>query len=128
MDLDSHELDRVYSPSSVASNFLHTLQDCRLRSDTVRGELGDGEAVRYGPAEREQVWLYEASGTAVPLLVFFHGGYWQEGAAQEAVFAAPEFTRSGISFASVGYTLAPEASLEVIVSRCVVGDLATLLR
>lgn len=127
MDLDGPALDRAYSPSSVAPDFLHTLRAYGARSDAVRASLGGGEAMRYGPGGRENVWLYDAAPADAPLLVFFHGGYWQEGDARDALFPAPALLASGIAYASIGYELAPDAGVDDIVSRCAVA-LALLLR
>lgn len=127
MDLDGPALERAYSPSSVAPDFLHTLRAYRTRSDAVRASVGEGEALRYGQGGRETVWLYDAAPAGAPLLVFFHGGYWQEGDARDALFPVPALREAGIAYASVGYELAPEASVQNIVSRCAQA-LATVLR
>ena len=55
MTLDSEALGRAYSPSSVAPDFLQTLQSYGIRSEEVRTALGKGTVLRYGPAERETV-------------------------------------------------------------------------
>lgn len=127
MDLDGPALDHAYSPSSVAPDFLHTLKAYGTRSDAVRASLGGGEALRYGPGGRETVWLYDTPRHDAPLLVFFHGGYWQEGDARDALFPVPALKASGIAYASIGYELAPEAGVQDIVARCAVA-LATVLR
>ena len=53
------------------------------------------------------------------LLVFIHGGYWQELSKNESAFLAPVWCDIGIAHAVVGYTLAPQASLHQIVAECV---------
>ena len=53
-----------------------------------------------------------------PVLVFFHGGYWQELSKQESAFAAPQCLARGIAYAAVDYTLAPKATLSAIVDEC----------
>ncbi|MCA0450574.1 MAG: alpha/beta hydrolase, partial [Proteobacteria bacterium] len=53
-----------------------------------------------------------------PLFVFIHGGYWQrnEKAMFTAVAEGP--LAHGFDVALIGYTLAPEASLTMIVEEC----------
>ena len=49
------------------------------------------------------------------LLVYFHGGYWQELSKDDSAFLAPAWHAAGFAHAVVGYTLAPEARLPEIV-------------
>ena len=118
MVLNSALLSAAYSPSSLAPNFLQTLDSYQSRSDAARQALGPGEVMVYGPAEREFIRLYEATNASPPLLVFFHGGYWQEGSADMSLFPALELLGSGISFAAAGYTLAPQSTVSAIVDQC----------
>jgi arylformamidase len=52
------------------------------------------------------------------LLVFIHGGYWQELSAQQSLFAAAHCVRQGLAFCAINYTLAPAASVAAIASEC----------
>ena len=54
---------------------------------------------------------------SAPLVVFLHGGYWQELSKLDAAFAAPGLVASGVALAAVDYTLAPHAPLERIVDQ-----------
>jgi arylformamidase len=54
----------------------------------------------------------------LPVLVFFHGGYWQELSKEASAFAARQCLANGIAYAAVGYTLAPAATLSEIVAEC----------
>ena len=54
----------------------------------------------------------------VPLLVFIHGGYWQQLSAADSRFPADACLARGWGFAAIDYTLAPEASLDQIVDEC----------
>lgn len=58
-----------------------------------------------------------ADETPAPMVAFLHGGWWQEGSIDMAAAPATSFTRAGIAWASLGYTLAPHASLEQIVAE-----------
>jgi arylformamidase len=51
------------------------------------------------------------------LMVYIHGGYWQELSKEESSFAATNFQQQGFHFAVIDYTLAPKASLTEIVEE-----------
>lgn len=76
---------------------------------------------RYGNAEAQRIELClppAFDGGAAGLLVFFHGGYWQELSAAQSLFAAAGCVERGIAFAAVDYTLAPLAGVREIVAEC----------
>ena len=52
------------------------------------------------------------------MLLFIHGGYWQELSKQESAFAAEQTVAEGLAFAALDYTLAPQASVAEIVAEC----------
>jgi arylformamidase len=63
--------------------------------------------------------LSPAHTTALPgLLVFIHGGYWQELSATDSLFAASHCAAQGLAFAAINYSLAPQASVGGIVAEC----------
>jgi arylformamidase len=72
----------------------------------------------YGALPTQGIDLYRPANRASPLVVFIHGGYWQELSAKDSRFAAASFLREGIAFAAVDYTLAPAASVANIVGEC----------
>ena len=68
--------------------------------------------LRYGTAPRALIDYFPAPAPARPaagLLVYFHGGYWQELSKEESAFLAPAWHAAGLAHAVVGYTLAPAA-------------------
>lgn len=52
-------------------------------------------------------------------LVWIHGGYWQGGAAEDAMHHAESCLAAGINYSAVDYSLAPDASIEQMVDECV---------
>lgn len=113
------ELDREYSPSSVAKKpAADYIVDYGARSRFITEQLGSQiEHHQYGPGIDEYVVLARHS-PAAPLLVFIHGGYWQALSADECSMWAAESLELGCSFASINYTLAPTATLDRIVAQC----------
>ena len=51
-------------------------------------------------------------------LVWIHGGYWQEGNADDAMHHAQACVAAGFNYTSVDYTLAPAATIDQMVIEC----------
>ncbi len=121
-------LAREYSPSSCFGGnyqpfidaYVSKSREARLRCE-VLGGVWSAHAYGAGAAERLAL-CRPASRPATAgkpgLLVFIHGGYWQELSAQQSLFAAPACIERGQAFAALDYTLAPRASLARIVAEC----------
>lgn len=93
----------------------------RARSRAAYRELGAVRHVRYGPGPRALMDLFppagRARGAGVPIVAFFHGGYWHAHEPSEFAFVARAFASAGICTAIVGYDLAPGARMGAIVSQ-----------
>jgi arylformamidase len=86
------------------------------RSTEIRARHSGHLDLRYGPRERNRIDFLKAREKA-PTLLFIHGGYWQHRAKEVfTVFAEGPMTH-GINVALIGYTLAPEATLDEIVAE-----------
>ncbi len=66
-----------------------------------------GEEVRYGADPYQSVVFYEAKNPNGTILAFVHGGGWTNGYKEWMAFMAPCFNEAGVTFASIGYRLAP---------------------
>lgn len=62
----------------------------------------------YGSNPYQSVAVYPAQNSTGKLLAFIHGGGWTSGYKEWMGFMAPAFTTQGITFASIGYRLAPQ--------------------
>jgi arylformamidase len=117
------DLEKEYSPSSaIGGNYQPFIQAYIDRSKTAFEQVPCIKDVRYGAAERALIDYFPApkqiDGRAAGLLVFIHGGYWQELSKNESSFLAPAWHAAGFAHAVVGYTLAPQAKLSEIVAQC----------
>ena len=81
------------------------------RSAEMRGRHPDHLDLRYGPRERNRIDFLKAADKA-PTLLFIHGGYWQIRAKEVFTIFAEGPMAHGINVALIGYTLAPEATLD----------------
>ncbi|MFC0864751.1 alpha/beta hydrolase [Sphaerimonospora cavernae] len=112
--LDAADLEREYTPSSVIDSLAAELEAYATASARTRSAHPPVE-LRYGPGPGEllDLFLPETPGPA-PLLIFVHGGYWQELGKEDAGFPADAVLARGAAYASVGYPLAPAASVAQI--------------
>ena len=86
------------------------------RSADMRKRYPDHIDLRYGPRERNRIDFLKAADGA-PTLLFIHGGYWQARAKEVFTIVAEGPMAHGINVALIGYTLAPDATLDEIVAE-----------
>jgi acetyl esterase/lipase len=82
----------------------------------MRAQYPDHLDLRYGPRERNRIDFLKAADTG-PTLLFIHGGYWQTRAKETFTVFASGPMAHGINVALIGYTLAPDATLDEIVAE-----------
>ncbi|MFZ0886343.1 MAG: alpha/beta hydrolase [Candidatus Acidiferrales bacterium] len=111
------ERERQYSPSSCIPALAPYLEAYAARSREAERSCRCLKNLRWGEQPDETLDYFPAASPDAPLLVFFHGGYWQELSKNESLFAAPDCIANGIAFAAVDYTLAPKARLGAIVDQ-----------
>jgi arylformamidase len=119
--LDRATREREYSPSSVIGrDYAPFLARYRAASAAARRALPVVSDLRYGIAPRARLDFIPAPASARPpgLLVYLHGGYWQELSKEDSAFLAQAWHTVGFAHAVVGYTLAPAARLPDIVQEC----------
>jgi arylformamidase len=82
----------------------------------MRKRFPDTIDLRYGPRERNRIDFLKAADGA-PTLLFIHGGYWQMRSKEVFTVVAEGPMAHGINVALIGYTLAPDATLDEIVAE-----------
>lgn len=114
--LDAEALEAAYTPASTVPSL----------DPYVRWYAEAGAAVRathppvtlaYGdhPDEALDYWAGPARGG--PLHVFVHGGYWRRLSKEDGSLLAPGFLAAGSAYASIGYSLLPAVTLDVLVDQ-----------
>jgi arylformamidase len=127
--MPSEEREREYSPSScIGGNYQPFIAAYQTRSAQARADCSAMGATwsthHYGEQAAQQLTLCLPPTSKAPatqptgLLVFIHGGYWQELSAADSLFAATACTQRGAAFAALDYTLAPAASVADMVAEC----------
>jgi arylformamidase len=86
------------------------------RSAEIRARYSDHLDLRYGPRERNRIDFLKAADGG-PTLLFIHGGYWQMRSKEAFTLFATGPMAHGINVALIGYTLAPDATLDEIVAE-----------
>jgi arylformamidase len=119
--LDAASREREYSPSSViGGNYAPFIAEYVARSAAAHASVPATRDLRYGPGAGATLDYFPAapSDGRAGLLVYIHGGYWQELSAAASAFLAPAWHAAQYAHAVVGYTLAPAARLPDIVAEC----------
>jgi acetyl esterase/lipase len=115
--MDQAALDAAYNNTVAVANSAAILADWERRSAALAAAYPAHLDLRYGTRERNRVDFFHARVEGAPALVFIHGGYWQMRAKETFRFLARGPLAHAIHFASVGYTLAPNATLADIVAE-----------
>jgi acetyl esterase/lipase len=87
-----------------------------LRSAALRARYPGYLDLRYGSRERNRIDFLKVRQDG-PTLLFIHGGYWQSLAKEVFTLFAEGPMAHGINVALIGYTLAPDATLDEIVAE-----------
>ena len=119
---DRRTLEVEYSPSSCVPDMKALVESYGTRSLAARARL-ERRVVRYGESSVEEFDIFAASASAdaqslKPVVVYIHGGYWQELSKNEHSFPALSLNECGVSYIALNYGLAPDASLDEMVARC----------
>jgi arylformamidase len=114
--LDQQTLDRGLNNAAAVAGSADIVAGWDRRSAELRKRHPDHLDLRYGPRERNRIDFFKAADKA-PTLLFIHGGYWQMRAKENFALFSEGSMAHGINVALIGYTLAPEASLDQIVAE-----------
>jgi arylformamidase len=114
--MDRAALDAAYNNGAAVRDSAQIVAGWEARSAQLRAAHPDGMDLRYGPDERNRIDYFAARRDG-PVLMFIHGGYWQNRAKELFAFVAQGPLAWGINVALVGYTLAPQKRLDGIVAE-----------
>ena len=109
---------RVPDHEAISAPFAKASAEWRTKGDMLADQS-------YGPGERQRYDLFRARragggtdcGTAAPLVVYVHGGYWQRGDRKAVSFVARELNARGIDVVCPSYSLAPAVAVSAIVDE-----------
>jgi arylformamidase len=114
--MSEHDRDNGLNNSAIEAGNSDVVAGWDRRSADMRARHSEHLDLRYGPRERNRIDYFKAAENA-PTLVFIHGGYWQMRSKEVFSLFAGGPMMFGINAAMIGYTLAPEATLDEIVAE-----------
>ena len=114
--MSQQDRDLGLNNSVAVHGSLEMVTGWEQRSGEVRKRFPDTIDLRYGPRERNRIDFLKAADNA-PTLLFIHGGYWQMRSKEVFTVVAEGPMAHGINVALIGYTLAPDATLDEIVDE-----------
>jgi arylformamidase len=114
--MSRQEVDRGLNNGEAVAGSVDLVAGWEQRSGDLRKRHPGFRELRYGPRERNRIDFLKARDQA-PTLLFIHGGYWQTRAKEVFTVFAEGPMAHGINVALIGYTLAPEATLDEIVAE-----------
>jgi arylformamidase len=115
--MDQQTLDDSYDNHKAVPESAAMFNDWIERSKAFRSAHSQYLDIPYGSLEREKIDYYSA-GPDTPLVIFIHGGFWQQYSKNNFAFLAESYLKEGISIAMVDYPLAPQANMDQIVASC----------
>lgn len=115
-NLSRAELDGGLNNGEAVAGSGETIAGWDRQSAELRKRHAAHLDLRYGPRERNRIDFLKAHDDA-PTLLFIHGGYWQARAKEVFTLFAEGPLAYGINVGLIGYTLAPEATLDQIVAE-----------
>lgn len=110
-------LDAAYNNGAIVPDSAARIADWTARSAVTRARPGTTRDLPYGPRPRNRIDIFRTGAAAPPLLVWFHGGYWQRNSKEVFSCLAEGPLALGMDVAMPGYTLAPDATLTGIVAE-----------
>ncbi|PWW03784.1 arylformamidase [Hoeflea marina] len=115
--LDQAGRDAAYNNSQAVADSAERLEDWTRRSAVCRALPSTRRDIRYGDRPNNCLDYFATEAAGAPLFIFIHGGYWQRNSKEVFGFVSTGPCAAGINVATIGYTLAPEASLSDIVAE-----------
>jgi arylformamidase len=115
------KLEQEYSPSSCVDDFMVYINDYISHSKAAQDQLTYNSNLAYASNSSDrsnEVLDYFPAKENGPLVVFIHGGYWQELSKNESCMMAPGLVEQGTNLAVIDYTLAPEVSINEMIAQC----------
>ncbi|WPO43090.1 alpha/beta hydrolase [Tardiphaga sp. 42S5] len=110
------QLDAGLNNSTAVAGSADIAAGWGQRSDAMKAKYPAHLDVAYGPRERNRFDFIKAADGG-PTLLLIHGGYWQMRSKDFFTCFAAGPIAHGINVAAIGYTLAPEATLDEIVAE-----------
>jgi arylformamidase len=115
--LPAAELRAPFQPRAGQPDFQRHIDGYRRLSAKAREHLAGELDLRYGEGPLQALDAYRGRPGKLPVLLFFHGGYWRSLDKHDVAFALEALVDEGALAVSVNYDLCPAASLDRVVAQ-----------
>jgi len=115
--MNQEQLDAGYNNTAAVPRVQEHLAAWRERSDKLRPTFNAAWDLPYGEAPRQRVDFIRASKPGRPTFLYIHGGYWQRNDKEPQHCMAAGLLAHDVNFATLEYTLAPNATMDEIVAE-----------
>ena len=109
LDMDQAQLDDAYNQRIYAPNIDQLREQNAFKNQLAKARLGPPLEFAYGSGPTETVDVYRAERDGGPVNVYFHGGTWRYGVADEFVYLAEPMVNSGGTMVIVDFSGVEEA-------------------
>ena len=117
--LDKLQIEKEYNPSSAIGGNYSPYIEKYLQYSILSRKKFQSSIFYYGSKKSNVIeFICPKKNYKSPLIIFIHGGYWQELSIEHSYFPAKGAIENEFAFASIDYTLAPKASIDEIVNEC----------
>ena len=128
-DMDRATRSAAYDNGRAVADSAARLVRWKALSAPLRATCAGERDIAYGARPRNRFDVFACGRAAAPMLAFIHGGYWQRNAKEDFACMALGPLAQGFDVATIGYTLAPEATLteiagEIVIALTAVASLA----
>lgn len=119
LDYDQSQLDAQYDQSTLVPDLSAYQARWSARTKDAKAKFRCLERIAYGDHADEWLDVYrpDGSGSAAPVVVFFHGGAWRAQQIGSTGNAAEAYAGKGAVFVAVNFSVAPDADLDVMVRQ-----------
>ncbi len=111
------ELDAAYNNRAAEPGLDSIKADWDARSKALYMQAKVDRDLAYGGGARQRLDFFHASTKGRPTVAYIHGGYWQTNEKEPNAFIAEGLLAHDLNVALIEYTLAPAASMGMIVSE-----------
>lgn len=111
------QLDAAYNNTEAVADSHQQMENWVAHSTRLRSADNAVLDLQYGTQPANRCDFFRAGTPGRGLFIFIHGGYWQRNNKEMFAFVSAGLVARNINVATVGYTLAPHASLSEIVAE-----------
>ena len=111
--------DAQYNNRARIAEHPEILRQWAERSARTRTSLPCALDLAYGSDPSERLDIFPGAGSAAPVLVYLHGGYWRALDKRDQSFVAAPFVAAGAMVVLPNYALCPAVGIERIVLQLV---------